>query len=296
MSVKTKIKVAHSPDSDDAFMFYAIAKNKIDLGTYEFEITSDEIQKLNQQALEGSSEQDIFAVSFHAYAYLADKYQILRPGASMGGENYGPRVVVRDDFIKNDDGINKFDLSGLRIAVPGELTSAYLCLQLYQKEKSVETFEPVFCSFDEVFDLLQSGKVDAALLIHESQLKYKEEKLSLLVDLGKWWYESNKLQMPLGCNVIRRSLGEKAVKEISDILQRSIVYGLENFEETLEYARSFSNNGLSDEKAKEYINMYVNESTVSLSDDDIKSISLMLEKAYNSKLLNLDSKMSIDPI
>ncbi len=293
------IKVAHSPDSDDAFMFYAIANQKIDLKGYEFEITSDEIEKLNENAIE-TEDYDICAVSFHAYAYVANQYQVLKAGSSMGDKNYGPRLVAREGLQET---LGSFiDLSDLRVAIPGEFTSAFLCLCLYQRSlmethKSAKDFTPVFCAFDEVFDLVKDGQVDAGLLIHESQLKFEEEKLNLLIDLGKWWHDSTPgFAMPLGCNVIRRSLGEEAINDISEILQESIKYGMEHFEDALKYARDYSKNGLDDAKAKEYISMYVNEHTLELSKEDLESIRTMLERAYSKKLLNLSNMPVLDPV
>lgn len=301
-STAQKIKIAHSPDSDDAFMFYAIAEKKIDLAGFDFEISSAEIQKLNDQALEAKSsnskpEFDIFAVSFHAYAYLSDRYQILRSGSSMGGQNYGPRIVTNNKSLnlKNIEG--KKDLGGLKVAIPGKLTSAYLCLQLYQAGlNSTNDFEPYFCSFDEVFDLLGQGKVDASLLIHESQLKYKDLNLDLLVDLGAWWHQETGFSMPLGCNVIDRSLGQETVSKVAKVLKESIEYGLKNFDDTLAYARRFSNNGLDDKRAVEYIGMYVNEQTRSLSDDDIKSIKLMLDSGKERNLISNNQEIIVDPV
>lgn len=265
-SQSTKIKVAHSPDSDDAFMFYAIKFGKVDLHGFEFEIDSDEIDVLNQQAMQGG-DYDIFAVSFHAYHYLKDRYKILRAGASMAGKDYGPRLVTNRKIHLNDN---------LKIAVPGKYTSAFLVLQAWLKTQMDKVPEYIFCSYNEVFDLLESGQVDASLLIHESQLKFQEQNLELIVDLGQWWFEKYHLQMPLGCNVINRTLGEQTIESIDQILQNSIKWGLENFDEVLEYSRKFADNKLDDEAARRYINMYVNESTVALTEDDLKSIEILL--------------------
>jgi 1,4-dihydroxy-6-naphthoate synthase len=327
--LKTKtIKIAHSPDSDDAFMFYAIQAKKIDLQGLDFEISSEEIGKLNEYALNPHTspiDANIYAVSFHAYAYLADSYQILPSGASMAGKNYGPRLIckpvnlVPELFSKegaaqrlsmfglgqgiceratgvnpsvNEDGerTNNAEISQTqtvcKVAVPGRLTSAYLCLQIYAHEQNLE-FEPIFCSFNEVFSLLESGEVDASLLIHESQLKYEENNCELMVDLGAWWQDYTKaklgkpLSMPLGCNVIKRSLGAETIQKISNLLEASIRYGLANFDEALKYARNFANNGLSDEAARRYINMYVNEHSLSLQEDDIESINFMFKRAQD---------------
>lgn len=299
------IKVAHSPDSDDAFMFYAIKFGKIDLHGFEFEITSDEIDVLNQQAMviasgseaiqTGSPRRstprddiaDIFAVSFHAYHYIKDQFKILRAGASMAGMDYGPRLVSKNskEFLDtNQLEAGSWKSEALKVAVPGKYTSAFLVLQAWLKESlklpnsdfKPENIEYVFCSYNDVFTLLESNEVDASLLIHESQLKYQEHDCKLIVDLGKWWYEKYNLQMPLGCNVINRDLGEETIAQIDSILQESIKWGLDNFEEVLEYSRNFAQNDLDDEAAKRYIGMYVNQSTVSLTEDDLRSIDLLL--------------------
>lgn len=291
------IKVAHSPDSDDAFMFYAIAEKKIDTGNFEFEIESAEIEKLNQVALK-SQTYDLTAISFHAYAYLSDKYQILKSGASMGGRDYGPRLISK----KASSDIPSWKAKQKpKIAIPGKLTSAYLCMQIYFKEYKQE-FEAVFCKFDEVFDLLKANTVDLALLIHESQLNFQNQDFKLAVDLGRWWFEKNKdkfgkeLFMPLGCNVISRSLGYEYISEISKLLKSSIKYALDNFSEALEYARDFSKNRLDDEAAKKYIEMYVNSSSIELSENDIKSLEIMLKEAKEHALVTNSPEIVIDPI
>ncbi len=278
---KTQISIAHSPDSDDAYMFYALNSGKIPY-PYEFTFTSAEIETLNQAAV-AKTAPDICALSFHAYAYVADQYQILRSGASMAGANYGPRLVAKDTLAKQI--CTRANLSNLRIAIPGKLTSAYLCLQIYQKQIGAN-FIPVFCKFDEVFDLLASGEVDASLLIHESQLKYQEQGCELILDLGKWWHEmSGGLSMPLGCNAINRKLPEHDRVELAKLMTESIRWGLEHRAETLAYARKFADNNLSDEKADEYISMYVNDQTLALSQDDVNSIKLMYKLATDFNLL-----------
>ncbi len=280
-SCKTQISIAHSPDSDDAFMFFAMQYGKIPLpADLEFSYSSAEIELLNQAALEERAA-DICALSFHAYAHVADRYQILKSGASMAGKNYGPRVVGSATLAKQI--CTRANFRNLRIAIPGKLTSAYLVLQIYQKQLG-GNFTPVFCKFDEIFDLLERGEVDASLLIHESQLKYQELGYSLLVDLGAWWHEmSNGLSMPLGCNVIRRDLAQK--QELAKLMRESIQWGLDNLDETLDYARTFAKNDLDDAKAREYISMYVNQQTLALSDEDIKSIELMYQLASEHGLL-----------
>lgn len=262
------IKVAHSPDSDDAFMFYAILENKIDLRGFDFEISSDEIDVLNQAAFK--EEFDICAVSFHAFHYIKDNYEIMPSGASMGGADYGPRLISKDEKL--------LEKEKLKIAIPGKYTSAFLCLQIWFKENNPNIdLEFEFCSYNEVFNLIDTNKVDAALLIHEAQLRYKELGYKLIVDLGNWWFKSNNgWNMPLGCNVVRKSLGQETVKDLNEILYESIQWGLKNFDETLAYARKFADNKLSDDEAKKYIEMYVNKSTEKLSDDDWSSIEKLL--------------------
>ena len=274
--IKTQtIKIAHSPDSDDAFMFYAIKQQKINLRAYSFEISSDEIDVLNQTAINSNTEApyDVFAVSFHAYHYLKERYAMLRSGASMAGQDYGPRLVSK----------NPIDPQGqLKIAVPGKFTSAFLALQIWLEEKHINKsqVEFIFCSYNDVFPLLEAATVDASLLIHESQLKFQEQGYHLIVDLGQWWYTNytSNLRMPLGCNVIRRSLGDKVIADVDTLLQESIEWGLKNFDEVLAYSRNFAQNGLDDAQAERYIHMYVDESTIKLTDNDLRSVELLLSK------------------
>lgn len=272
-----KLKIAHSPDSDDAFMFYAIAQNKIDLKGYEFEFRSNEIEVLNQQAFDLENAADVVAVSFHAYAYLQNDYNLLYSGCSMGGKDYGPKLIAKADLVDEVCKSNK-QLSELKIAIPGKMTSAYLALRVYEESFSPEAkFTAEFCKFDEVFNLVKSGEVDAGLLIHESQLKFQKENFELIVDLGAWWYGySEGLNLPLGCNVIKKSLGDKVRDDIDEILMQSILWGKENFEEVMNYSRKFAKNDLNNDDAKKYLDMYVNESTIKLTNDDLKSIELLL--------------------
>ncbi len=267
-TITQTIKIAHSPDSDDAFMFYAIREKKIDLEGLEFEFTSAEIELLNQEAIQGSESADIFAVSFHSYAYIQDRYTMLLSGASMGGVDYGPRVIARESTL--GEGL-------IRIAVPGKHTSAYLAMRAYEKQNfKTDKFIPVFCSYDEVFNLLERGQVDASLLIHEAQLRYGELGYKLIVDLGAWWQATYKLNLPLGCNVASNKLGKDRIKQIDAILKHSILWGLENLDEALEFSRNFANNNLDDIQARKYIDMYVNQSTIELGRDDLKSVEILL--------------------
>ena len=264
MQTKTQvINIAHSPDSDDAFMFYAIMKNKIDTKGYDFNFASDEIAVLNRQALEGQNDYQIIALSFASLFKLEDEYELMPSGCSFGGKDYGPKIIFKNKPQKN-----------FKLAVPGENTSAYLVAQSYLKENNLE-IEPIFCAYDEVFDLLESGKVDASLLIHEAQLKYQEMGYQLMVDLGVWWHEKHGLNMPLGCNAIKKDLGKDTIAELNEILYQSIVWGKENFKEVLEYSRDFAQNDLNDEMAEKYLDMYVNDTTVKLSPEDYKSIDLL---------------------
>jgi 1,4-dihydroxy-6-naphthoate synthase len=273
-----RLKVAHSPDSDDAFMFYAIAHKKIDLKNYEFEFSADEIEVLNQKALDIDTAPDIVAVSFHAYAYLQNDYNLLYSGCSMAGKDYGPKLIAKPDIVEAIHSGSK-GISDLKIAIPGKLTSAYLALRIYEESfPSKEKFTAIYCKFDEVFDLVKSGEVDAGLLIHESQLKFEKENFDLIVDLGEWWYGYTEgLNLPLGTNVIKKKLGDKVRNDIDQILMQSILWGKENFKEVMEYARKFAKNNLNDEDAKKYLDMYVNESTVKLSKEDEESIALLLK-------------------
>ncbi len=265
-----KIRVAHSPDSDDAFMFYGINMKKIDTKGYEFIDILSDIETLNQEALKGTYE--VSAISIHAFPYVADKYALLSSGASMG-DNYGPMVVAKEEF----------DLKELKnkvIAVPGTLTSAFLALKLFEPNINYKVI-----SFDKIIDAVKEGIVDAGLIIHEGQLIYQEEGLKCLVDLGKWWYEkTGGLPLPLGGNVIRKDLGENVIKEVSEILKESIKYSLNHREEAVEYALKYAR-GMTKEKADKFIGMYVNDLTVDYGERGKKAIELFLKNAYDMKII-----------
>jgi 1,4-dihydroxy-6-naphthoate synthase len=284
---KKIIKIAHSPDSDDAFMFYAIKHKKIDLGDFEFEFSADEIAILNQKAIDNDPDLDVLAVSFHALAHIQESYSYLNSGASMAGSDYGPRLIAKKpiDWTKSS--------KDLKIAIPGKYTSAYLVLRLYealkgawipgykinleQIENSIDSFKAVFCSYDEVFGLIDSGEVSAGLVIHEAQLRFKDLGYHLVVDLGQWWFQKTQgLKMPLGTNAIKKSLGEETIQKIDNLLKQSILWGLDNLNEVLAYSRNFSQNQLDDKSAKQYIDMYVNDSTIELSNNDKKSVEILL--------------------
>lgn len=282
-----KLKIAHSPDSDDAFMFYAIRHKKIDLKNYQFEFDSAEIELLNQQAFDTTQAPDIIAVSFHAFAYLEDYYSLLISGSSMGGKEHGPKLISKASLLK-DLRDKKKSFANLRIAIPGKFTSAYLSLRLYENISfnEREKFQEVFCNFDKVFDLVATDEVDAGLLIHESQLKFQEQGYESIIDLGQWWYcYTEGLNLPLGCNIIKKSLGQELISDIDELLMQSILWGKENFTEVMNYSRDFAKNELNDENAKKYLDMYVNDSTIKLNKEDIESINLFLKLGKEQGLI-----------
>lgn len=267
--VPMEIRIAHSPDSDDAFMFYALAKEKLPTGKFRFHHTLQDIETLNRKALNG--EYEITAISFHAYPYVEDKYVLLPSGASMG-DRYGPMVVARKPWKQED-------LRGKRIAVPGKMTTAYLTLKLLQPD-----FEEVILPFDQIMHAVQKGEVDAGLLIHEGQLTYAGQQLHLVVDMGEWWFQNTRLPLPLGGNVIRRDLGKEDIKEISRILKESIQYALDHRKEALEYAMQFARD-LDVGTADRFVGMYVNERTLDYGEEGRRAVQLLLDKAYEAKLI-----------
>ncbi|MGC9005986.1 MAG: MqnA/MqnD/SBP family protein [Sulfurihydrogenibium sp.] len=259
------VRIAHSPDSDDAFMFYAINQKKIDTKGYEFVDILSDIETLNKEALKGTYE--VSAISIHAFPYVADKYALLSSGASMG-DNYGPMVVSKEPFDVKE-------LKNKKIAVPGTLTSAFLALRLFEPEVNY-----VVIPFDKIIEEVKAGNVDAGLIIHEGQLTYKDEGLTCIVDLGKWWYEkTGGLPLPLGGNVIRKDLGYTVMKEISEILRESIKYSLAHREEAVEYALKYAR-GMDKNKADKFIGMYVNDLTIDYGERGKKAIQLFLKEAY----------------
>lgn len=267
------IHVAHSPDSDDAFMFWALATGRIDTNDREYVHELADIETLNRRAL--NAELEVTAVSVHAYAHLADRYAVLPHGASMGDREYGPRLVARDP--KPDD--VRAAIAGKRIAVPGKLTSAFLVLRLYQP-----AFEPVVVPFDEIEETVARGDVDAGLLIHEGQLTYQDHGLHLWLDEGAWWFEQTGLPLPLGCNVVRRDLGEPLIAAVSRDLRASITTGLANRQEALGYAMQFAR-GLTDERADQFVGMYVNDLTVDYGEEGRRSVQLLLDRAADAELI-----------
>ena len=258
------IRLGHSPDSDDAFMFYGLAEGHVDTEGLRFEHILRDIETLNQWALEGRLE--ITAISVHAYAHVADKYAILTHGASMG-DNYGPIVVTREP-------VGPEWLRGRRITIPGTMTSAFLALRLYLGD-----FEYDILPFDEIMEAVSSGKADAGLLIHEGQLTHETQGLHSVVDLGKWWHErTGGLPLPLGVNAVRRDLGAERMAQLSRILKASILYGLDHREEALAHAMRFAR-GLPTATADQFVGMYVNDWTIDMGERGQRSIRLFLEEA-----------------
>ncbi len=263
------IRVAHSPDSDDAFMFYALATNKLATGGFNFSHTLEDIESLNHKALRG--EYEVTAISFHTYAFIADKYALLSSGASMG-DRYGPMIVAREPWTLSD-------LDSKVIAVPGTMTSAYLALKLFQP-----AFKHVVVPFDKIMAAVKEGKADGGLLIHEGQLTYAHEGLRKIVDLGEWWHDQTGLPLPLGGNVIRRDLGRENIVQISRLLRASIDYALAHREEALDYAMQFARD-LDVRMADRFVGMYVNERTLDYGEDGRKAVQLFLDRAFEKNLI-----------
>ena len=264
-----KVVVAHSPDSDDAFMHYGIASGKVPTDGLEFDHVLKDIETLNRAAFEGKYE--VSAVSFHAYAHLTDKYLLLPHGSSMG-DDYGPIVVARKDGPSSLDGVT--------VAVPGTLTTAFLALRIYKPDVKY-----VVMPFDVIQDKVRDGEVDAGLLIHEGQLTYADEGLKKIVDLGEWWAErTGGLPLPLGGNVIRRDLGPEMVARVSRILHASIAYALNHREEALDYALQYGR-GLDRDKADTFVGMYVNELTLEYGDRGRHAVQRLMDEAWEKRLI-----------
>ena len=278
------IRVGHSPDADDAFMFYALAKKKIPMRGFEVDHVIEDIESLNQRALHG--ELEVTAVSCHAYAFLADRYAVMRSGASVG-DNYGP-ILVQCITEKKSSTAKK------KIAIPGRLTTAYLILRLYSltvDRCALRGFEPVFLPFDKIIDAVKNGEVDFGLVIHEGQITYAEHDLKKVLDLGTWWHEKTKLPLPLGVDIIRRDLGKDVTRSFAGLFKESIEYALSHRREALEYALRFSR-GISEDLNDRFVAMYVNDRTVDIGRDGEAGFRKLLEEAYQhgiiSKKVNLE--------
>jgi len=273
-SVKTKpqnkiITVAHSPDSDDAFMFYALATNKLDTGNIQFEHVLQDIQTLNEEAARGTYE--VTAISFHAYAYVADKYVLLPHGASIG-DNYGPVLVSHQPATPAE-------ISNLKIAVPGTLTSAFLALRIFNPAIRYEVVP-----FDQIIEAVQSGRCDAGLLIHEGQLFYESMGLHKILDLGEWWHERTGLPLPMGGNAIRRDLEPKVIRQVSQYLHASINYSLEHREDALQYAMQFARD-MDPELADRFVAMWVNERTLDYGKRGREAVRRLLADGFSCRII-----------
>jgi len=266
------IHVAHSPDSDDAFMFYALAEGKIDTGDLRYVHELSDIESLNRRALEGQLE--VTAVSIHAYAYLWRTYALLSSGSSMG-DRYGPRLVAGAPAPADP----RAAIRGRRIAVPGRLTTAYLALRLFQPE-----FSEVVVPFDQIEDAVQRGDVDLGLLIHEGQLTYRDHGLHLWADMGEWWYAETGLPLPLGGNVVRRDLGEPIVRQVARDLKASIVYALAHRAPALAHAMQF-NRGIGNERTDTFVGMYVNDWTVDYGPRGRQAVQALLDRGFAAGLI-----------
>jgi 1,4-dihydroxy-6-naphthoate synthase len=266
------IRVAHSPDSDDAFMFYALAEGKIDTGDLRYVHELSDIESLNQRARQ--AELEVTAVSIHAYAYLWRDYALLGSGSSMG-DGYGPRLVATRARPSDP----RAALRGLRVGVPGKLTTAYLALQLYQPDVVA-----VVVPFDQIEDAVHRGDVDVGLLIHEGQLTYADTGLHLWADLGAWWLEDTGLPLPLGGNAVRRDLGRAVIDQIARDLRASIVYALEHRAPALAHAKQF-NRGIGDERTDTFVGMYVNDWTVDYGPRGREAVQTLLDRGHAAGII-----------
>jgi len=269
------ITVAHSPDSDDAFMFYGLATNKLETDGLKFEHTLKDIQSLNEDARNGVY--DVTAISFHAYAYVADKYALLPHGASIG-DKYGPIVVSKEPRTADEIG-------SMTIAVPGELTSAFLALRIFNRD-----FKYVVVPFDQIIDAVKDGEVDAGLLIHEGQLYYMQQYLDKVLDLGEWWHERTGLPLPMGGNAIKRELGEDLMRRVSKQLHRSIVYSMENREDALAYAMQFARD-MTPELADRFVAMWVNDLTLDYGKRGREAVRRLLKEGYEAGIIPHEVKI-----
>jgi 1,4-dihydroxy-6-naphthoate synthase len=272
---KQQIHVGHSPDPDDAFMFHALANDKIDTGDYEFHHELVDIETLNLRAATG--ELELTAVSLHGYAYLTDIYMLCPCGASMG-DQYGPMVVAKEKCSVDD-------LKSRTIAVPGTRTTAYLSLRLCLNTD----FNYVEVPFDKIIESVVAGEyegqtIDAGLIIHEGQLTYGDQNLEMIVDMGKWWFEETGLPLPLGANAIRKNLGPKVIVDVNRLLKESIQYGLDHRDEALDYALQFGRD-LDRAKADEFVGMYVNDWTIDFGERGREAVTLLLARGYEAGVI-----------
>ncbi|HVP51743.1 MAG TPA: MqnA/MqnD/SBP family protein [Terriglobales bacterium] len=264
-----EISVAHSPDSDDAFMFYALATNKVRARGIKFTHTLCDIETLNRKALEGFY--DVTAISFHAYPYIQEKYALLASGGSVG-EGYGPMIVAPRMYPLEE-------IKRVRVAIPGKMTTAYLALKLFAPE-----IETVVVPFDRIIPEVLAGKHEAGLIIHEGQLTYDKSGLHRIVDLGRWWHDTTGLPLPLGGNAIRRDLGPELMTSVARALKQSIQYALDHREQALNYAMQFARD-LDTSLADKFVGMYVNERTLDYGEEGRAAIRRLLEMGYEAGII-----------
>jgi 1,4-dihydroxy-6-naphthoate synthase len=275
-ATKTRtINIAHSPDSDDAFMFYGLATNKVRVPGLKFTHTLCDIETLNRKAMEGVY--DVTAISFHAYPYIQEKYALMSCGGSVG-DGYGPMIVATRAF-------SIAEVKTRRIAVPGTMTTAYLALKLFAPQ-----IETAVVPFDQIIPQVLAGKYDAGLIIHEGQLTYAKSGLHRILDLGKWWRDKEGLPLPLGGNAIRRELGRETIASVSDALRRSIQYALDHREQALNYAMQFARD-LDVQSADKFVGMYVNERTLDYGEDGRAAVALLLDLGHKAGVIPQDPKV-----
>ena len=269
------IRVGHSPDPDDAFMFHALANDKFPTGNYKFVHQLEDIETLNRRAMNG--ELEVSAVSIHAYAYLLDKYALLPSGCSMG-DHYGPMVVARRPMTVGE-------LPGIKIAVPGTLTTAFLTLKLLFDSlgKNIPLIYDVV-PFDEIIPAVESGKYDAGLIIHEGQLTFQNQGLHLVLDLGVWWQDRTGLPLPLGGNVVRKDLGKQAMSEVSRLIKQSIQYSLDHRADALQYALKYARD-MDITLADKFVGMYVNDWTLDYGPRGREAVRALLDAAYQAGVI-----------
>ena len=265
-----EIKIAHSPDSDDAFMFYGLATNKIRVPGFKFTHVLCDIETLNHKAI-AEAYYDVTAISFHAYPYLQERYALMPSGGSVG-DGYGPMIVASRGYTPDE-------VKKLKIAIPGTLTTAYLALKIFEPD-----FTPVVVPFDKILDAVQAGSADAGLIIHEAQLTYNQVGFHRVLDMGKWWKEKYGLPLPLGGNVLLRSLPDDIKSECCRMMRESIQYALDNHSEALEYAMQFARD-MEPRLAEQFVGMYVNHYTVDAGEVIPKSVQLLLDKGYEVGLI-----------
>lgn len=263
------LRVGHSPDPDDAFMFYGLAFDYVQIEDYKIEHILEDIQSLNVRAMKG--ELEVTAISAHVYPYVQDKYYIMRTGASMG-IGYGPILISKENYSLQD-------LKNKKIAHPGDYTTATLLAKIY-----LEDFFPVAMPFDEIMNAVEKGEVDAGVVIHEGQITYEQLGFKKILDFGELWQKETNLPLPLGLDVVRKDLGLEMAKKISRKLRESIEYGYKNLNDAVNYALKFGR-GLSFELGEKFIRMYVNELTIDMGQDGEKALQLLFDKAYQKKLI-----------